>query len=474
MWITNPEIVILKEFMDTNDSSSVYEISQFNSNSSGSIPLAVTFSAITAFTALGNLLVIFAVLLVHKLRCPSNFLIVSLAASDLLVSIMVMPFGTYLEYRQYWGLGEVACDIYIVFDVLLCTASILNLCAISIDRYLSVTRPFDYVNKRTPKRMLVMIVIAWVTSALISIPPTFGFKDKFVPGKCAYSKNFIYQIYACFGAFYIPLFVMLTLYGRIVVLARRIVKSDRSRLTSSAGDERQNPTQNHVLPQESDENICTKNSGSSISLYKKISCFSKKHRGSVTSIEKSPGNNLYTSVSQSHSNNVAPVVNIIDAQDKPEQGSPALPEGRYSSAPIHHFSRLPPFQARQHNVPMDELDNGSGHFLSADNFPASSSHPPQSPLTRQHRRSLHPGGSNARIRLPSPRDRASSVSIAHIQTNDAKSSLPFFSKQRLSIALHLRRSAVRRSNETKAIRTLGVIMGVFCICWLPFFIVAVS
>ena len=121
--------------MDINASTSVFAITQLpNSTHPGSIPLAVTFSAITVLTILGNTLVIFAVLLVNKLRCPGNFLIVSLAASDLLVSIMVMPFGTYQEYQHYWGLGEVACDIYIVFDVLLCTASILNLCAISIDR----------------------------------------------------------------------------------------------------------------------------------------------------------------------------------------------------------------------------------------------------------------------------------------------------------------------------------------------------
>ncbi|KAH8860680.1 5-hydroxytryptamine receptor 1 [Schistosoma japonicum] len=118
------------------------------------------------------------------------------------------------------------CDMFISFDVLLCTASILNLCAISIDRYLAITRPLRYAAKRTPKRMMVMIILVWLFSALISIPPMFGFKEPFISGTCEYSSNIIYQTYATCGAFYIPLIVMLILYGRILILARNMAQAD--------------------------------------------------------------------------------------------------------------------------------------------------------------------------------------------------------------------------------------------------------
>ncbi|KAA0192340.1 5-hydroxytryptamine receptor 1 [Fasciolopsis buskii] len=199
------------------------------------IGLGIFLGLITVITIGGNLLVVLAVSLVKKLRTPSNFLIVSLAVSDVLVGVTVMPFAEFAQLVGLWPLGETLCDMYIVFDVLLCTASILNLCAISIDRYLAITRPLQYAAKRTPKRMMLMIAVVWVVSALISIPPIFGFKETFIPGTCEYSSNIIYQIYATAGAFYIPLIVMLVLYGRIFILARRMAQEDakQKRVTDS-------------------------------------------------------------------------------------------------------------------------------------------------------------------------------------------------------------------------------------------------
>ncbi|VDP71217.1 unnamed protein product [Echinostoma caproni] len=150
-----------------------------------------------------------------------------------------MPLAEFSQLVGSWPLGEAICDMYIAFDVLLCTASILNLCAISIDRYLAIIRPLQYAAKRTPKRMMLMIAIVWLASALISIPPMFGFKETFVPGRCEYSSNIIYQIYATCGAFYIPLIVMIVLYGRIFMLARHMAHEDakQKRVTDSVANQ---------------------------------------------------------------------------------------------------------------------------------------------------------------------------------------------------------------------------------------------
>ena len=51
---------------------------------------------------LGNVLVCIAVCLVRKLRRPSNYLLVSLAVSDLCVAILVMPFAALYELSGKW------------------------------------------------------------------------------------------------------------------------------------------------------------------------------------------------------------------------------------------------------------------------------------------------------------------------------------------------------------------------------------
>jgi hypothetical protein len=74
-----------------------------------------------------------------------------------------------------WELGWVLCDIWISLDVLLCTASILSLCAISVDRYLAVTQPLNYSRRRRSKRLaLLMILAVWLAALAITCPPIFG------------------------------------------------------------------------------------------------------------------------------------------------------------------------------------------------------------------------------------------------------------------------------------------------------------
>ncbi|KAL3316371.1 5-hydroxytryptamine receptor 7 [Cichlidogyrus casuarinus] len=199
--------------------------------------ICVLLAIILIGTAGGNFLVVLAVYLVKKLQTPSNLLIVSLAFSDLLVGLLVMPFSIIDFMTGYWPFNEGICDMYVSFDVLLCTSSILNLCAISIDRYLVITKPLEYAARRTPMLMGILIASAWIISALISIPPNFGWKEAFKKCECSYSTNVGYQIYATVCAFYLPLIIMLVLYGRIFKLAREMSKADAKQQAMAQQDD---------------------------------------------------------------------------------------------------------------------------------------------------------------------------------------------------------------------------------------------
>lgn len=93
---------------------------------------------LTFLTVCGNLLVVISVCFVKKLKQPSNYLIVSLAVADLSVAVVVMPFVSITDLiGGQWIFGRVFCNVFIAMDVMCCTASIMTLCVISIDRYVS-------------------------------------------------------------------------------------------------------------------------------------------------------------------------------------------------------------------------------------------------------------------------------------------------------------------------------------------------
>lgn len=86
----------------------------------------------------GNVLVCLAVYTDRNLRKIGNLFVVSLAIADLFVACVVMTFALVNDLLGHWPFGPEYCDIWIAFDVMCSTASIVNLCAISLDRYIHI------------------------------------------------------------------------------------------------------------------------------------------------------------------------------------------------------------------------------------------------------------------------------------------------------------------------------------------------
>lgn len=197
--------------------------------------ISIVFLSIIVGTVVGNILVCVAVCLVRKLRRPCNYLLVSLAVSDLCVAILVMPMATVYKIHGTWVFGRIMCNIWVSFDVLCCTASILNLCMISVDRYYAITKPLEYGVKRTPRRMILWVILVWCFAASISLPPLLILGNEYTKegenGEivlvCLVSQNFGYQLYATMCSFYIPLAVMILVYYKIFRAARKIVHEEK-------------------------------------------------------------------------------------------------------------------------------------------------------------------------------------------------------------------------------------------------------
>ncbi|KAG8444858.1 hypothetical protein GDO86_009857 [Hymenochirus boettgeri] len=205
--------------LDDNNQDSALSFSQ--------IILTMIFALITLATLLSNAFVIATVYQTRKLHTPANYLIASLAFTDLLVSILVLPIATVYTVTGKWTLGQIICDMWLSSDITCCTASILHLCVIALDRFWAITDAVEYTKKRTPKRAVVMIALVWVFSISISMPPLFWRQSKAEEiAVCAVNTDHVlYTVYSTVGAFYVPTLLLIALYGRIYVEARsRILK----------------------------------------------------------------------------------------------------------------------------------------------------------------------------------------------------------------------------------------------------------
>uniref|UniRef100_A0AAY5JXI7 G-protein coupled receptors family 1 profile domain-containing protein n=1 Tax=Esox lucius TaxID=8010 RepID=A0AAY5JXI7_ESOLU len=102
------------------------------------------FSLISVVTVFLNLLVIISISHIKQLHTPTNLLILSLAVSDLLVGLIVIPAITLAIMEQCWVLGDYYCALLIYITCLCTSISIAHLVLISVDRYVAVCNPLMY------------------------------------------------------------------------------------------------------------------------------------------------------------------------------------------------------------------------------------------------------------------------------------------------------------------------------------------
>ncbi|NWQ60626.1 AA2DB protein, partial [Neopipo cinnamomea] len=198
-----------------------------NGSGTGSAPHSPTATglillaalAVLLATLMGNALVVVAISTSRALRAPQNLFLVSLALADILVAVLVLPFSLANEVMGYWYFGGLWCSLYLALDVLLCTASIGHLCAISLDRYWAVTRAARLNLRRSPRRVKGMIGAVWASASLVALPPLLRPR----PGgrECQLSQETWYVLASCAASFFVPCLVMVAVYCRIYHLTAR-------------------------------------------------------------------------------------------------------------------------------------------------------------------------------------------------------------------------------------------------------------
>ncbi|XP_026153678.1 alpha-1A adrenergic receptor isoform X1 [Mastacembelus armatus] len=193
------------------------------------VVLGMVLVVFAVFGVLGNILVILSVLFHHHWRSVTHYFIANLAAADLLLSSAVLPFSATSEALGRWVFGRSFCSVWAALDVLCCTASILSLCVISIDRYLAVSYPLHYPAIATGRRGLTAVAALWGLSAAISVGPLFGWREPDPEDEtvCRITEEPGYALFSALGSFYIPLAIILAMYCRVYTVAKREINSFR-------------------------------------------------------------------------------------------------------------------------------------------------------------------------------------------------------------------------------------------------------
>ncbi|XP_029452831.1 trace amine-associated receptor 5-like [Rhinatrema bivittatum] len=186
---------------------------------------------------LGNLLVVVSVSHFKILHTPTNFLLLSLALADLLLGLTVLPFSTVRSVESCWFFGDSFCRLHTFLDTVFCLVSILHLCFISIDRHYAICNPLLYPAKFTVKVACIYIVVGWsvpiaYTSVFLYtnvVEEGLGHLLKDLPciGSCQLLFNKLWG-WLNFPVFFLPCFLMISLYVKIFLVANRQAKQINS------------------------------------------------------------------------------------------------------------------------------------------------------------------------------------------------------------------------------------------------------
>ncbi|KAK3590067.1 hypothetical protein CHS0354_041106 [Potamilus streckersoni] len=237
---TSDSVTYAGNFTTNNSTSADPEDSHFGYSIAERVIIGIILVTIIFLAISGNILVCIAVFTDRRLKHLNNLFLVSLAIADLLVAGVVMTFAVVNDISGTWMFGSVFCNIWVSSDVMCSTASILNLCVISLDRYIHIRDPLKYARLMTWKKVAAMIAFVWIMSVIISFIPIHlgwhrnpGDNSPQPPDKCILEISGTYAVVSSTISFYIPCIVMLALYCKLYMYARQQVKSIKSTLVGN-------------------------------------------------------------------------------------------------------------------------------------------------------------------------------------------------------------------------------------------------
>nr|QVK45753.1 G protein-coupled receptor [Proales similis] len=219
------------------------------------IAVGVVAASLCLIAVSGNLLVVVAVLIEKRLRKSCNWFIISLSLSDLLIGLFIMPLSAITFILQYWPLGPFMCKFWLSVDYIASTASIFNLFALSVERFLSITNPLKHRFTSSKKRIKLAIGAVWLLSSLWFVP--INYWPILAPGanstvakqivkqtshepiqcKTDFEQDKMFKVVTTLFNFYIPLVGMIVIYSKIFLVILKRTRAETASMIRQVMDE---------------------------------------------------------------------------------------------------------------------------------------------------------------------------------------------------------------------------------------------
>lgn len=196
------------------------------------IPKLVCYVVIFIVGVIGNTLVCLVVCRERKMKNVTNYFIVNLAAADLSVLLICIPFDFGEQVTAKWPYGGFLCRLIYPLQTMATTASVFTLVAISLNRFLAIVYPLrPQLSTSDAKKIIGVIWLLSVAlvSPYIAVLKLIGnhcnetFKDKGMHG----------EVYT-FSIFIVQYVLPLSLIGLAYIRIGRDLRRDKSSYSNDA------------------------------------------------------------------------------------------------------------------------------------------------------------------------------------------------------------------------------------------------
>ncbi|KAJ8919601.1 hypothetical protein NQ315_002223 [Exocentrus adspersus] len=336
-----------------------------------------------------------------------------------------------------WALPGFVCDFYIAMDVTCSTSSIFNLVAISIDRYIAVTQPIKYAKHKNTRRVWLTIALVWMISAAIGSPIVLGLNntpDRVADACLFYNSDFI--IYSSLSSFYIPCIIMVFLYYNIFKALRN--RAMQLRLTRKP------------LPYEVPPGSVIENSNARR--------LAETALGPPPISVEEPATNTGSGSGDEDEDGDVADCHVISNDRSTEFILATVVEEAAISTVVASLASPAPMGDPNGN-------NDSGYVHSQQDIRI-----PDSPRRGRHPAKRNGATLDTELRTVATINSGAAVAASTGSKKERKATAAArFTIYKVNKASRKKREKSSAKKERKATKTLAIVLGVFLICWVPFF-----